>query len=83
MVWKYGYSISTASCCRTIITPEYFPNVIAYSMETGYFESLEEAEAYFNLQNYMVQSTIGAFVMGLVTSAVVALFVRTRSKPQG
>ncbi len=64
----------------TVITPEYFPNVIEHSVETGYYPSREEAEAQFNLQTYMVQSTIGTFVMGLVTSAVVALFVRSKSR---
>lgn len=62
----------------TIITPEYFPNVIAYSLETGYHSSLEEAEAYFNLENYIIQSVIGAFVMGVVTAAIVAFFVKTK-----
>ena len=64
----------------TIITPEYFPNVIAYSIETGYHKSLEEAQAYFNLKNYIVQSVVGAIVMGVVTSAIVAIFVRTKAK---
>jgi hypothetical protein len=64
----------------TMITPEYFPNVIAYSVETGYHSSREEAEAYFNLKNYMIQSVIGALVMGIVTSAIVAFFVRSKSK---
>lgn len=63
----------------TIITPEYFPNVIAHSVETGYHSSLEEAEAYFNLKNYMFQSVIGSLIMGVVTAAVVAIFVRTKS----
>ena len=63
----------------TVITPEYFPNVIAHSLETGYFTSREEAVAYFNLKNYMVQSTIWSLIMGVVTSAVVAWFVRTKS----
>ncbi len=64
----------------TVITPEYFPNVIAHSVETGYYDTVEEAEAYFNLKNYMVQSVIGALVMGVITTAVVALFVRSKSK---
>lgn len=63
----------------TLITPEYFPNVIAHSLETGYYATLEEAEAFFNLKNYMIQSTIFTFVMGIVTTAVVAIFVRTKS----
>mgnify|MGYP000582325890 FL=1 len=64
----------------TIITPEYFPNVIAHSVETGYHNSLEEAEAYFNLKSYILQATVGTFIMGVVTSAIVAFFVRTKSK---
>ncbi len=64
----------------TVITPEYFPNVIAHSVETGYYATVEEAEAYFNLKNYMVQSTIGSLIMGVVTTAVVAIFVRTKTK---
>lgn len=64
----------------TIITPEYFPNVIAHSVETGYHSSLEEAEAYFNLKNYMIQGTVGTFIMGVITSAIVAFFLRTKSK---
>ncbi|MCA6073969.1 DUF4199 domain-containing protein [Fulvivirga sedimenti] len=63
----------------TIITPEYFPNVIAYSVETGYYETVEEAEANFNLSNYMMQSVIGAFIMGVITTAIVAFFVKTKS----
>lgn len=64
------------------ITPEYFPNVIEYSLQTGYHKTREEAEAYFSLSNYMKQSVIGAIVMGLVTSAVVAFFVKSKA-PKG
>jgi hypothetical protein len=60
-----------------VITPEYFPNVIAYALETGYFTSISEAEAYFNLENYIVQSTIGALIMGVITTAIAMIFIRT------
>lgn len=63
-----------------IITPEYFPNVIAYSVESGYYKTLEEAQAYFNLENYMLQSAIGALFMGIITSVVVAFFMRTKKQ---
>lgn len=62
----------------TIITPEYFPNVIAYSVESGYHKSIEEAEAYFNLSNYIQQSVIGALIMGVLTSAIVAIFLKSK-----
>ncbi|MFC4871921.1 DUF4199 domain-containing protein [Negadavirga shengliensis] len=61
-----------------VITPEYFPNVIEHSLATGYYQSREEAEAYFNLRNYIIQSTVGALIMGVVTSAIVAWFVRSK-----
>lgn len=64
----------------TIITPEYFPNVIAYSVETGYHKSIEEAEAYFNLKNYIVQSTVGALIMGIITTAVAMVFIRSKKE---
>jgi hypothetical protein len=63
-----------------IITPEYFPNVIAYSVETGYYKSIEEAEAYFNLKNYIVQSTIGALIMGIITTAIAMIFIRSKKQ---
>jgi hypothetical protein len=64
----------------TIITPEYFPNVIAYSVEIGYHKSIEDAEAYFNLKNYIVQSTIGALIMGIITTAIAMIFIRTKKE---
>jgi|SRR5690554_886374 len=73
------FSPLTQWIISTIITPEYFPTVISYSVETGYHSSLEEAEAYFNLQSYMVQSAIGALIMGIITSAVVAFFVKSKT----
>ncbi len=64
-----------------IITPEYFPNVIQYSVESGYFKSLEEAQDYFNFPNYVKQSLIGALVMGIAATAIVSLFIKSR-KPK-
>lgn len=74
------FSPLTQWIISTIISPEYFPNVIAYSVETGYYKTVEEAESFFNLKNYMIQSVIAAIGMGVVTSAIVAFFVRTKSK---
>lgn len=61
-----------------VITPEYFPNVIEYSLKTGYHKTRAEAEAYFSLENYMKQSIIGALMMGIISTLIVAFFVRTR-----
>ena len=61
-----------------IITPDYFSNVIAYAVESGN-ATQEQAESSFNLQSYIIQASLGALVMGIVTSAVVAFFVRSKS----
>jgi len=63
----------------TVISPEYFTNVIEYTVSEG-IKTQAEAEAQFSLQNYMVQAAVGAAIMGSVTSLIVAFF--TRSTPQ-
>jgi hypothetical protein len=63
-----------------VITPEYFPNVIERSVETGYYKSVAEAEAYFNYKNYAVQSAIAALVMGVITTAIAMIFMKSKPK---
>lgn len=65
-----------------VITPDYFSNVIKYSLESGYHQNLAEAEAQFNFKNYALQSTIGAFVMGIITTAIIALFTKKSKKKE-
>ena len=60
------------------ITPDYFNNVVAYSVESGYFESMEQAEAEFNLENYILTSTVWALVMGIATTAIVSIFLQKK-----
>lgn len=61
-----------------VITPEYFPNVIKRSVELGYYKTTAEAEANFNYKNYAINSTIFAFVFGVVTTAIAMIFIRTK-----
>ena len=61
----------------TIITPDYFTNAIQYSVDNG-FQSQETAESFFNLQNYIIQGLIGAPIMGIVTTLIVAIFTRKK-----
>tara|TARA_R110002020_G_scaffold341591_2_gene556160 strand:+ start:614 stop:1090 length:477 start_codon:yes stop_codon:yes gene_type:complete len=61
----------------TIITPYYFDKVIDYTVENG-LKSRQEAESYFNLENYIWQSVIGALIMGIITSALVSIFIRRK-----
>lgn len=60
-----------------VISPEYFPNVIDYAVENGKM-TRENAEAYFNLKSYIIQSFFFSLVVGIVTSAIIALFLRSR-----
>lgn len=59
------------------ITPEYFNNAINYAVQTGML-TLENAEKYFEFNNYLVQSLVGSLIAGTLTTAVVAIFTRTK-----
>ncbi|QNL22875.1 DUF4199 domain-containing protein [Hyphobacterium sp. CCMP332] len=60
------------------LSPEYFENAINYAIENGKM-SEEDAEGYFNLRSYIWQSVGGAMVMGVITSAIVAAFLKKKS----
>jgi len=63
-----------------VITPEYFPNVIKRSVELGYYATTAEAEANFNYQSYAIQGLFGALIMGIVTTGLAMIFIRTKDK---
>jgi len=63
----------------TFISPDYFSNMVTYSVENDLMPR-EAAEEYFNLKNYIIQSTMFVPVVGIVTSAIVALFVKKKEK---
>ena len=88
MNWKQGFisgiilsviialvSPLTQYITSTIITPEYFTNIIKFAVDSGKM-SQEAAESYFSLKSYVIQSVFGALTLGIVTSAIVAFFVR-------
>ena len=59
------------------ITPDYFQNAIDYAVENDVM-TLENAEAYFNFSSYRIQAAFGALGSGIVTSGIVALFIRKK-----
>lgn len=61
----------------TVISPDYFTNMIDYSVSEGLMEQ-GAAEEFFNLNNYLVQATIGAPIMGLLTTVIVAFFTKKK-----
>ena len=62
-----------------VISPEYFPNIIKYAVDNGKVTQAE-AISYFNLKSYVTYGVIGALGMGAVTSAIVAIFVKSKNK---
>jgi len=62
---------------HNFLSPEFFPNIIDSSLKHGKLDR-DQAEAFFNLGNYIKQSMIGAIMMGAATSAIVALFIKRR-----
>ncbi len=63
-----------------VITPDYFSNVIPRSVELGYFDSIADAEDNFNYKNYAIQGFIGALIMGIATTAIAMIFLRTKKQ---
>ncbi len=64
----------------TIISPDYFSNMIEYSVENDLM-SRQEADDFFNLNSYLMQALIGTPIMGLLTTAIVAIFTK-KNKPE-
>jgi len=62
---------------HNFITPEYFNNVIEYSV-TNELMTRTKANEYFNINSYMWQAAFGALGFGIATAAVVAIFVRKK-----
>ncbi|CAB0150292.1 hypothetical protein PSI9734_00845 [Pseudidiomarina piscicola] len=61
-----------------VISPDFFANMQAYAIREGMMEPAA-ARDYFSLESYMLQSAIGALIMGAITSAIVAFFLRTKA----
>lgn len=60
-----------------LISPHYFQNMIVYALDTGKMTQ-EAAEANFNMKSYIIQSAVFAPVVGVITSAIVAIFTKKR-----
>lgn len=69
------FSPLTQYITSTIITPEYFANVIEYTVRQGEMTQFE-AEEFFNLKSYIYQVLIATPMMGIITTAIVAIFTK-------
>jgi hypothetical protein len=61
----------------TLISPDYYSNAVSYNVERG-FKKQAHADAYFNLRDFMIEGSIGLFLMGIVTGALMAILLRTK-----
>jgi Protein of unknown function (DUF4199) len=59
------------------INPSFFENMIDYATGTGR-STPEQANALFNLRSYMLQASMGAIVVGAITSSILAAIMRDR-----
>lgn len=91
MDWKQGFisgviltiviallSPLVNSVVYNFITPDFFGNIIADRVSRK-LQTQAQAEAYFNLMSYTVLGFFDAFSKGIITAAVVALFVKTKN----
>ncbi|MGS4344131.1 DUF4199 domain-containing protein [Myroides odoratus] len=68
----------TQAITSFVITPDFFPTVIKRSVELGYYATEEDAASYFNYGNYARQGFLMSLMMGVVTTAIVMIFVRSK-----
>jgi hypothetical protein len=60
------------------INPGFFQNSIDFAVSSAKM-TLDQANSYFNLQSYMLQSSLGAIVSGVITSLILAAIMRTKN----
>ncbi|WP_404397620.1 DUF4199 domain-containing protein [Idiomarina loihiensis] len=61
---------------HVIISPNYFENISNFAVSEGGMDA-EQAEVYFTLGSYIIQSMLFALVIGTITAALVAVFIKT------
>lgn len=64
----------------TYITPQFFRNMIDYRVHHK-LQPQAQADAFFNLMSYRVLGVFDALSKGIITAALVALFVKTKNNP--
>jgi Protein of unknown function (DUF4199) len=72
------FAIVTQYITYTFITPNYFDTLIAEVVKNKK-QTLEQAQAFFNYKSYLFQSIFGTLSIGIVTGAIIANFMKTKS----
>lgn len=60
------------------ISPDYFTNIINYKIENSKM-TLEDAQKYFSLSNYMYTNTFSTLSNGIVISAIISFFIKSKT----
>lgn len=92
MTWKQGFTTGfmisiiialfsplTQLITHKIISPNYFHNAIEYGVSMGKLDQ-ETAEKFFSLKSYILNAVVFSLGSGIVTSALVALFLQKKLK---
>ena len=62
-----------------LINPDFFTDFQNYVIGKGMM-NVEQAKEYFNLKNYMIQSALGAMVMGTVSTGIIAAVIKMKNE---
>jgi hypothetical protein len=62
----------------TIISPDYFSNLTAYTVSNGTMTQ-EQAQAQFNNGSYVIQSVVGGCITGILFTAIISFFIKSKS----
>ncbi|MDI1256111.1 MAG: DUF4199 domain-containing protein [Flavobacterium sp.] len=65
--------------CYEIISPNFFRLSISYKI--AHKVSVENAETYYNMKNTIFRGIMDCMSYGIITSAIIALFVKTKEAP--
>jgi hypothetical protein len=89
MTWKQGFisgiiigfivailSPLTQYITHTIISPDYFTNIIQYAIENPQGATEEDLRSFFNLGNYIKMAMMQAPIAGAITAGIISLFLR-------
>lgn len=65
------------------ITPDYFGNMIEYqTSKEKYSMTLEGAQSLYNMKTFIFDEVVSSLSFGIVISAIVGLFVRTKESSE-
>ncbi len=76
-------AIPTQFIFHKLVNPDFFSSMIDYSMKRAEEikidpgKARQEAEMYFNLTSYIVQSGLATLVVGTIVAAIMAMRMRT------